>query len=375
MSAGQLTTLLDRRDVLAGDLVVTVLVLGLLVHRVRKIAKSERPDEPLSNWAMVAGFGWSSEAVWVLAGPHGADLPTPIRIALFAIFEVILTVFMIRAKRNVRTIGHPGRAGRNAWLVATGMSLVAVWTAHNPGEAFLRLLVPVLLTAMWWDGLVGEGTQRRAGATSWRWTPRRLLLALGAIEPGERDIETVHRERLTQQMTRLYFKVKHGSPRLVERRKARLMRLSLVADDAIQGEVMTRVDRASWFETDEERRAEDHPASMPLRTIPASRAASAKAARARHHSLQRRICVTHGQKLIVAAQSDWQDPRTTPERDQVIRVIKHAIPGLKNAEIAHLALTSEPTVRRALRRTQNPSPPPPVNGRRPHLEGREGAER
>lgn len=247
MTHAEFIALFGDRIVLIGALVLGVATLAWLVRRVRRIVKSERPDEPLSNLAMLIGFGWSSEAVWVLTGEDGADLPTPIRIALFAVFEVILIVFMIRTKRNVRTIDRPGRAGRNAWLVASGMSLVAVTTAHNLGEAFLRLLVPILLTSMWWDGVVGEEFKRMAGATSWRWTPRRLLLWLGAIEPGERDVETVHRERLTQQMTRLEFARRHGSEKKRERAARRLARLSLTADDNVIADVWSRVDRATWF--------------------------------------------------------------------------------------------------------------------------------
>nr|BFE71750.1 hypothetical protein GCM10020092_050510 [Actinoplanes digitatis] len=70
--------------------------------------------------------------------------------------------------------------------------------------------------------------------------PRRLLLAIGAIEPGERDVETVHRERLTQQMTALYYKIQRGSARLRDRRAARLARMSLTADDTIIDEVRRR---------------------------------------------------------------------------------------------------------------------------------------
>ncbi len=230
-----------------GLLILGLLTLIYLTRKAVKVARSERPDDPLSNLGMLIGFGWSSEAVWILTGPGGADLAMPIRITLFAILEVILGVFMIRAKRNVRETGRPGRAGLFAWLVAVGMSLVAVWTASNPGEAFLRLIVPLLLTSMWWDGLVGETGRRDAGLSSWRWTPRRLLLWLGALEPGERDVETVHRDRLTQQMTDLEFRRRAASGKALARVTRKLARLSLSADDEIIATVRERVNRASWF--------------------------------------------------------------------------------------------------------------------------------
>jgi hypothetical protein len=365
MSLPNLTPLLERTDVLIGCLVLTVLLMWWVGSRVRRIAKSERPDDALSNVAMLIGFGWSSEAVWLVTGPGGADLLTPIRIALFAVFEVILIVFMIRSKRNMRILGRPGRAGRIAWLVATGMSLVAVWTAHNAGEAFLRLLVPILLTAMWWDGLVGEGVKRREDATTIRWTPRRALLALGAIEPGERDVETVHRERLTQQMTQLEFRRRHGGEWRKKWAARRLARLSLTADDEMISEVRQRVDRASWFEP-----TQDQPAEIASRqSITVGAAASARARRVRHGKALRKVHVTHPRPVIVAAQEPEPDPRATHEIDDAIRVIKSADPALSQRKIAHLLRTSDARVARALRRRQNPEPPPPVNGRKPELTG------
>lgn len=364
MTISDITALLDDRWTLLGGAILAVLTAIWLGRRVWKIAKSERPDDTLSNLGMVVGLGWSSEAVWTLTGPGGADLPAPIRIALFAVLEIILIVFMIRAKRNMRTIGHPGRAGRNSWIMATGMSLVAVWTAHNPGESFLRLLIPLALTGMWWDGLVGEGAKKAAWATSWRWTPRRLLLAIGAIEPGERDVETVHRERLIQQMTNLFFKVRHGNKRFTQRRKARLARLSLAADDDITAAVLERVDRATWFEPKHDQAAPD----APTGSVSARLAVSAKGRRALHNRRLRTVRVKHTQPVFPAAQKPEPDPRSKQEIDDAVRFIAAASSDLPQRQIAILARTSPATVNRVLRRKQNPAPPP-TNGRRPELEG------
>jgi hypothetical protein len=365
MTTSDLLALLQRDDVRIGALLLGTLIGFLIARRLRTFVKSERPDETLSNLGMVVGLGWSSEAVWTLTGPGGADLPTPIRVALFAVLEIILIVFMIRAKRNQRTLGHPGRSGRNAWIMAAGMSLVAVWTAHNVGEGFLRLLIPLALTGMWWDGLIGEGAKKAAWATSWRWTPRRLLLWLGAIEPGERDVETVHRERLTQQMTNLEFRRRHGAKRRQERAARRLARLSLTADDEVIAEVRQRVDRATWFKP---MRPTDGAGASP-RSMPAAEAASARVRKVRHGRTLRQVMVTHPRPVIIAAQEAPEDPRATHEIDDAICVMKTGDPALSQRRIAHLLRTSDAKVARALRRKQNPSPPPPVNGKRPELKG------
>ena len=156
---------------------------------------------------------------------------------------------MIRAKRNMRTIGKPGKAGLYARLVAGGMSLVAVWTANNVGEGFLRLLVPVLLTLMWWDGLVGETELTSDDEPGrWNWGPRQVLIRIGAIQPGKRDVRTVHRERLTQRMTDLYYTSLNGPERKRGKVKSKLARLTLDADDEIIQAVLARVRRTSWVD-------------------------------------------------------------------------------------------------------------------------------
>jgi hypothetical protein len=351
---------------LAAAVALCALLAFLVAWKVRGVAKSPRPDDALSNVAMLAGFGWSSEAVWVIAGPASADLPTPIRIALFTIFEVILVVFMIRTKRNMKEIGRPGNAGRMTWFVATGMSLVAVWTAHNPGEAFLRLLVPILLTAMWWNGIVGEGTRKSDGASSWRWTPRRLLLWLGAIEPGERDVDTVHRDRLTQQMTRLEFQRRHGSERRSQRAARKLARLSLTADDVIVAEVRDRVDRAVWFESATRATSQ----SAPAPAVSQSQAASQRAARVRQRSLRRRVCLAHSRPVIVPAQEPRQDDRSAQDVDLVVRAMQTTKPAPSLRRIAFLTALPPTTVRNSQRRIKvaEATQPEVVNGRVPDLD-------
>jgi hypothetical protein len=250
-----LTALLGNEWVLLAALVVTVGLLVWVARRIRAVAKSDRPDKVLSRLAMLIGLGWSSEAVWEITG-RIPQFPQHMRFLVFFVLEVVLVLSMIRADQNMREHRFPGRAGTTAWIVASVMGLVAAAVSHSLAEALLRAAIPLLLTLQWWDGLIGAGARRPDDATSWRWTPRRLLLWLGAIEPGERDVETVHRERLVQQMTRLEFRRRHGSEKQTERAARQLARLSLTADDEIVGAVRARVDRAMWFEVAQHATAE-----------------------------------------------------------------------------------------------------------------------
>lgn len=338
-----MTALLEHRELLVAGLLVSVLLLILVASRVWKIARSERPDGPLSNLVMLVGLGWSSEAVWELTGR--AHFPTSLRLLMFFVLESLLVLAMIRSKRAMRDHGHPGRSGRTAWIVASAMALVAAAVADSFAEGVLRLLIPLLVTLAWWDGLLGEGAKRRQDASSWRWTPRRLLLWVGAIEPGERDVETVHRERLVQQMTRLEFKRRHGAERFAQRRAARLARLSLTADDEVIAAVRERVGRALWFDVKQDSAV---PAASPA-GVPAREAASRKARRALHRRSLRTVRVTHPKPLVIAAQPVSEDPRTTQEKHEAARFIKKAEPALSQGQIARLLATSPATVGRALR--------------------------
>jgi hypothetical protein len=233
---------------------VTLLLLGVLLWRAlraacglaRRVAGRSRGDEIFSQITMIVALGWSADAMWIIAR-NKAHLPLGVTILLFTVFEAALLLSMSRAKRHLDDHGWPGQPGATAWGIAGLMSLAAIGASTSAAEAGVRVFIPFMVTKLWWDGLF-TGRPRAAGSeTSWRWTPRRLLLAIGAVEPGERDIETINRERLTQTMTRLEYLRRFGTGRLAKRRGTRLARLSLKADDAIITDVRQRVSRATWW--------------------------------------------------------------------------------------------------------------------------------
>jgi hypothetical protein len=227
-------------------LIATVAILWYLARKAKTLARGDRPDDKLATIGMVIGLGWSGEAMWVI-GTKLLNVPWPVMVVLLFALEVNLSVAMIRAVRHYREHQHPGRYGQTAWIIALAIAAIASFASHSLAEVALRVAVPLLVTKTWWDGLTGnEAARRAAGKSSWRWTPRRLLLWLGALEPGERDVETINRERVTQQMTRLYYLSLYGWKKLRPRRRARLARLTLTADDAMIREVMRRVTRTSW---------------------------------------------------------------------------------------------------------------------------------
>jgi hypothetical protein len=352
---------IDRATLIAAAASIALL---LAVYAVRKLRRHDRPDKPLSRVAMLIGLGWSSEAVWELTGRIDG-MATSVRILVFLVLEVMLVISMMRAERHVREHGWPGRAGNTAWTIAAVMAIVGAGISGSLAEAAIRAAIPLLLTRQWWDGVVKEGAQRPEWVTSWRWTPRRLLLWLGAIEPGDRDVDTVHRERLTQQMVRLEFARRHGEESAKKRAARKLARLSLAADDEMVSEVRARVDRADWFnhapEPEEPRTGE--PVSEPAAlTTPAAVAARARADRVRRMSLRRRVCARHPVVRVKAVQVPREDSRTAEQKALLVRAVKAFQPDMPSTRIATVADLPASTVRHYLSRPWSADPAQKTNG-------------
>ncbi|MFI5931265.1 hypothetical protein [Actinoplanes sp. NPDC051494] len=224
-----------------------LLLLGIAAVRgIRKVVRSPRPDKLMSRALTMITLLWSGEATWEL-GTQVLHLPWWVVLPLLLVLEVNLAIAMVRAELHLREHGHPGHYVRTAWIVAVVMGAVGAGISGSLTEALLRLAVPLLAVNTWADGVrPAPGVRTMSGSVTWRWTPRRFLLALGVIEPGERDVNTVHRERLTQQMTRLHYLTEHGMAVLHARRCGRLARLTLAADDAMVADVRARVARTRW---------------------------------------------------------------------------------------------------------------------------------
>jgi hypothetical protein len=238
------TLLTDPRALIGGA--ILALVVLIVVGRKVRSAKAGRIADKLVGPVMFAGMIWSADAVWVLTGPEFLNLPTPLRIAMFAVLEFALMVAMLRAKDSMDRIGHTGAHGASAWLIASLIAFFGFILGLYEGGlvvAAFRPIIPLVLTKLWWDGVLGD-SERKAG--SFKWTPRNLLIHLGAIDADDRDVKTVNRDRLIQRMTTLYYKRVNAPEDKRAALDTRLARLTLDADDEIIREVMRRVRRTSW---------------------------------------------------------------------------------------------------------------------------------
>ncbi|PRY24033.1 AsnC family protein [Pseudosporangium ferrugineum] len=234
----------DWRAILGGALLALAVVI--VIGRKVRNSKAGKIADKLVGPVMFAGMIWSADAVWILTGPQFLGLPAPLRIAMFAVLEFALLVAMLRAKDSMDRIGRTGAHGGSAWLIASLIALFGFVLGLVEGGlvvAVFRPIIPLVLTKLWWDGVLGD-SPRKAG--SFKWTPRKLLILMGAIDADDRDVKTVNRDRLIQRMTDLYYDSLYGPEGKRQKLRTRLARLTLDADEEIIREVMRRVRRTQW---------------------------------------------------------------------------------------------------------------------------------
>jgi hypothetical protein len=246
-------------------LLIPLALVALIVLRVRAMG---RPDRRVTALATVVGLGWSAQGMWDSA-VHTYDVVPALAAVLFFMFEAFMVGNMLRAARYRADRPRRSRPVRFVWSLAVIMGVV-VALAEGIEQAPLRLAVPLLVAWNWHLDLVADDDPAEHVATSWRWTPRRLGLTLGLLEPGARDAVTIDRDRLTARLTALRFRQRYGAPWFGELtvRPRRIARLGLDADDEIVAESDARLARAArLFATPEQPAPESHP-TMPDQPAP-----------------------------------------------------------------------------------------------------------
>jgi hypothetical protein len=206
--------------------------------------RSARPDRRVTLLGTVIGLGWSAQGMWDSAVHTYRVVPT-LAAVLFFLFESFMVGSMLRAERFRTDLARRPRFVHAVWSTAVLMGTI-VALAEGITQAPLRFSVPILVAYNWWLDLTADDDPADRLATSWRWTPRRLGLALGLLEPGERDAVTIDRDRLTTRITNLSFALHWGGrwSSTVLRRRIRLARLQLIADDGVVAETHARLARA-----------------------------------------------------------------------------------------------------------------------------------
>jgi hypothetical protein len=239
-----LPDVLDRLASIDWPAVLLIAVPAALALVVVFALTSKKPDRRVALIATTIGLTWMAQGMWQ-AATTVYHVPALFAGVLFLLFETFMLSAMLRANRFRTDHERRARPVRFVWSLAViGGTVVAL--AEGWHQAPLRFVVPLLVAWNWHLDLTGDDDPEKRQPTSWRWTPRRLLLALGALEPTKRDAVTIDRERLTARMTMLSFRLIHGDSRISDllHRKVRLAKLKLSADDAMIADMYDRLARA-----------------------------------------------------------------------------------------------------------------------------------
>lgn len=224
--------------------VAALILLAVAARLIHKLSR-RRPDRWVDALSTIIGLGWSAEGMWETATER-YHVKTVIAAVLFIVFESMMVSQMLRAYRYRLDRARRGRYVRAVWVIAVVMGVI-VSLAEGWAQAPLRLAIPLLVAYSWWLGLTSDDDPRQRMVSSWRWTPRRIGLELGLLDEGAQDARAINRDRLTRRIRSLTFAERWGSVRagLLLRRRIRLARLMLLADDAIVTDVNTSLARAA----------------------------------------------------------------------------------------------------------------------------------
>lgn len=235
---------------LAGDwrvLTSAALVLALTLYVAAWLLRKKGRDKlarRVTAAATLLGLAWSAQGMWDTA-VHHYHQDVVVASVLFVIFEATLAARMLKAHQYRTDYVRRPRHVRAVWVVASVMALV-VALGEGPEQAPARLAIPLLVAYGWYVDLTADDDPKDRPRTALRWTSRRLALWAGILEPGERDAQTIDRDRLRDRMTRLAFRKEHGAPLLndVLHRGTRLARLQTLADEKDVTEVRARLARS-----------------------------------------------------------------------------------------------------------------------------------
>jgi hypothetical protein len=222
---------------------IAVLVLAALVFAATKL-RGSKADSRGAKLVMLLGLGWSAEAMYVIT-TKTFHIQPEVALVACGLFEYALWITTRRAERAMERFDWPGKAGRTAWLLASGMAIVAAVNAPGIGGAAFRLAVPLVVTKIWWDGMVGESAKPEGEESTWLWTPTKLLVRFGLRAPGKSDVAKVQRDWLTERMTKLEFARQFGPKSKQDKVKMKLAKAALSADQEIIEVVRGRVRLAS----------------------------------------------------------------------------------------------------------------------------------
>lgn len=137
---------------------------------------------------------------------------------------------------------------RFVWGVSVVSGVIASTASDGVTEVVLRLATPPLAAAIWYMSLYADKPTPQRQPSSWIWTPRRIGIHLGLIQPGEQDLVAVDRDRRIHRLTVTSHRLHHGAGWLAGWRRSKLRRLAIHADEDMVREAQRRIARVHRIE-------------------------------------------------------------------------------------------------------------------------------
>lgn len=198
--------LLTAAGVTAGLIVTAVLVAVTLV-RLRRRSLSVKANV---GFALVqAGVAYITITGVYEFFAHRLSMPWPEAALLAAFIEACVwaAVGFIYVHATGGGEGF-GRAGGFFWFAVVGGGMLAVLGSDGLAVAFGRVIVVGLGAYMWYLRLC-QKTNRRTTKSRWRWTPRALLLRLGAVTVDADDLDDDATEWTVRRLTSALRRADH----------------------------------------------------------------------------------------------------------------------------------------------------------------------
>lgn len=184
----------------------------------------------------------------VARGP--LELPVEGALIFCATFEVVMLHqgSLAAHKLAACATADVSRHMRFVWIVSVASGVIAATASDSLTEVVLRLVTPPLAAAIWYMSLYADKPVPERQPSSWIWTPRRIGIHFGLIQPGEQDLVAVDRDRRIHRLTVTSHRLHHGAGWLAGWRRARLRRLAIQADDDMVREAQRRIARVHRIE-------------------------------------------------------------------------------------------------------------------------------
>lgn len=233
----------------AGLVLVAILLISLAYCSWRR-----RVDGWLATTVSLLVLVYQSHGMWTFIDRE-LELPITMKIAGFFVMEAVVLFFAAKARRRFHATlvkdaeglvvaeGRPGWFGGAVWTFAIGSGFLVGLSEQGTAAFIFRVLIGIVAAAMWWANLIEGNTaldrrKRAKTPTRWRWTPSRIMVKLGLLEPDHDDVTETNRDWLRQNLVRASL-LHHQSAWKWRRAVAgqRLTNLSQRADDELLDEV------------------------------------------------------------------------------------------------------------------------------------------